>query len=736
MEKLNKQIQKQFDIMCQTAKLFRVEMSGQQVWDLYLSSFKKENDPIFRDPESSVHNCNHCKNFIRRYGNIVAIDENYNLVTMFNVECDEEYQDSMNALTKAITKSKIKEVFFETFNELNSLPYESCSKTANVFRLGIDKNHKRYTKEEAEKFGVVKKDEIKTFNHFHLNLPKLFVDMSGKSVEALMGEYRDNKTVFQRAMEEIPLDTLLLVKDLINQGSLLDGQTHLFKIEQIIPLKKAYDALDLKLKDNWCWVNSYNLPYAKFKNELIGTLCTELAEGEELNKACQSWNKRVDPANYMKAIAPITKRQIEEAQKFVEENGYTESFDRRFATIDDIKVSEILHSNIGKDAVKTVSIFDGVKPVKSQHKRNQFDGIEEVSIEKFMKDILPGCTSVEAFLQNNHERNMVSLTTANVKESKPIFKWNNNYSWTFNGNLAGKSQLSEMVEAKGGRTDGVFRFTHSWNELEPNQSLMDLHVFMPGNNHSKKIGDSYGKGRRVGWNHRTDLASGGNQDVDYVDQAPKGYIPVENITFPTLSKMPEGEYICKIHNWSFRNSGGRGKAEIAFEGNIFQYEYPATKNKEWVEIARVTLKNGKFSISHSLPVVGEQSKDIYGLETNQFHKVNLVCLSPNHWEENNVGNKHYFFMLDGCKSPISIRSFHAENLIPELANHRKVLEVLGHTTMIEPTNKQLSGLGFNATVKDELILKLSGSHKRIIKVLFSGLDTNKTIKKTKTLVNI
>jgi len=67
MEKLNKKIQSQFDIMCQTGKLFRVEMSGQQIWDLYLSSFKKENDPIFRDPKSSTHNCNHCKNFIRRY---------------------------------------------------------------------------------------------------------------------------------------------------------------------------------------------------------------------------------------------------------------------------------------------------------------------------------------------------------------------------------------------------------------------------------------------------------------------------------------------------------------------------------------------------------------------------------------------------------------------------------------------------------------------------------------------
>ena len=75
-------------------------------------------------------------------------------------------------------------------------------------------------------------------------------------------------------------------------------------------------------------------------------------------------------------------------------------------------------------------------------------------------------------------------------------------------------------------------------------------------------------------------------------------------------------------------------------------------------------------------------------------------------------------MLDGCKCPTSIRSFHSENLIPELAQHRKVLEVLGNTTMINSTDKQLSGLGFNATVKDELIVKLQGSFKRVIKIKF------------------
>ena len=75
-------------------------------------------------------------------------------------------------------------------------------------------------------------------------------------------------------------------------------------------------------------------------------------------------------------------------------------------------------------------------------------------------------------------------------------------------------------------------------------------------------------------------------------------------------------------------------------------------------------------------------------------------------------------MIDGCKSPVSTRSFHNENLLPELAAHRKVLEVLGTSNMIATSNKQLSGIGFNATVKDELIVKLQGTHKRVIKIKF------------------
>ena len=715
MQELNKLFQAQFALMCATGKLFKSSISGKQIWDIYLQSFKEGDDPTFRDPESSVHNCNHCNNFIRRYGNVVAIDKDFNIITLFDVVTSAEYQASVNNMSKELKAAPIANVFFETFNELTNLPYETCKKTNSVFRLGTDKNHKRYTQAEADMYpGVVKKNETRTFHHMHLDLPKEYVDMTGSSIESIQADYRSSKNVFLRAMVEIPLDTLDLVIDLINQGSLLDGTTHLKKVILMKNFKESFDKIDVSKRDNWAWIVSYKLAIAKFKNELVGVLCSELAEGEELNKACQSWNKRVDPANYMKAVAPITETQKKNAQKFVEENGYVESFDRRLAVLDDIKVNEILHSNVGEGKIKSVSMFDNVKTTSSRHKRNEFKGVEEVGIDHFMKNILPGCTSVEAFLENRLEGNLVTMTTSNEEDCKQMFKWANPYSWTYKGNLAGKSMIKEAVKSQGGVVDGVLNFRLAWNE-EGGKDGSDLDAWASepasaGRRIATKIGFStnYRKGRTPGRSPQS-----GQLDVDNTN--PNGRLAVENITWNDISKMNDGVYKMWVHQYAADNSQGF-KAEIEFNGETHEYSYdrPVSGN---VQVAEVTLKDGQFSIKHLLPST-TSSKELYGLDTQQFHKVNLMCLSPNHWGENNTGNKHYFFMLDGCKPDTALRSFHSENLDPELAQHRKVLEVLGAVNMLEPQDKSLSGLGFNATVKDEVILRLKGNFKRVVKVKF------------------
>lgn len=711
MINFNKKIQQQFNLMQQTGKLFQSKLTGREVFDIYLSAFTPENNPIFRDPASSEHNCNHCKNFIRRYGNIVAVDSNNKIITMFDIEdAGAEYQNSANEISKALKAAPIQEVFFETFNELNSLPYESCSRNNSVFRLGIDKNVKRYTKEEAKKFGVVKADEIRTFNHIHTNLGKEFVDMTGESVESIMAKFRSLKEVFKRAMDSISIDTLQLVRDLISQGSLLNGDAHLNKIEAIIPYKQKYDSLPAEERDNYAWVASYKLPIAGFGNDLIGTLCYELTEGKELNEACKAWNKRVDPANYMKATAPITQRQIEEAKQFVSENGMEDSFNRRLATIDDIKASEIKHMNIGKGEIQSVSVFDNVKSTSTRHKRAEFDNVEEVTIDKFMQDILPTAISIEVMLRNAHEHNMVTLTTAKSDDSKPIFKWSNNYSWTYNGNLAGKSEIKEAVKSRGGNVDGVMRISLAFPDTSDDY---DLHVIEPNGSHIY-----YG-------NVRQRHNSSGMLDLDA--QGVDGFQPaekrVENVIYTTKYLMPKGEYQIQINNFSRRGMHTNFKLEIEIEGESTILQMVKTRSDLPTILVAIVKYNGReFEVcpASGIEVVESKtiSKEIYGLQTNEFHKVNLLCLSPNHWGENNVGNKHYFFMLDKCKTPVSIRGFHNENLISDLLTHRKVMEVLGAKSMIEPADKQLSGLGFNATVRDELIVKVSGSHKRMIKIKF------------------
>jgi len=256
--------------------------------------------------------------------------------------------------------------------------------------------------------------------------------------------------------------------------------------------------------------------------------------------------------------------------------------------------------------------------------------------------------------------------------------------------------------------DGVLRFSIMWAEDNTDNSDLDAYCQEPNRN-------------IIHFRNKVSARTGGNLDIDITD--PNGHKlhfkkeVVENITYPSLSRMEDGAYYFYVNQYSARCSKGF-KAEIEFGGEIFSYEYKKPLlSKTNVRVADVFLKDGKFTIQHHLPETNA-SKEVYGLETNQFHKVNLVCLSPNHWGDNNVGNKHYLFMLEGCKSPTAIRGFHNENLLPELAQHRKVLEVLGTTNMVESTDNQLSGLGFNATVRDELIVKLSGTHKRVVKIKF------------------
>lgn len=703
-------LQVQFNRLCKTGILFRSTVPGREVWFAYMDGFGI--DTIFRDPQSSVHRCNTCRNFIERYGNIVAVDAELNIVTMWDGEADDEYRESFRRMSELLKSRPIADVFVETFDYLHKAPYEHTSEAAEDFALGVAKNVKQYTEEEADKYGVVEAGRVYTFEHLMVRLPREFVTFTAETVDAIQARLREDKVQLARGLAEIPADTLELVADLIGQGSLLNGDTYLTKVNDFLAKAKRYADVPAEKRDAWLWVTAHKYPYCRFRSELIGTLCTELAEGKELAKACEDWNKRVDPANYMKAKAPITQGMIDAAQQFVSENGYEASFNRRCATMEDIKVCDILHANSGDGRVKPVSIFDRLKPTATRKTVGDFKDVPQMNIDEFMANVLPQSASVEVYLENRLEKNFVTLTAPADADSKPIFKWPNNFGWTYNGDLAGKSEIREAVKSAGGFVDAYFRFSILWNENGHDICDLDAHAVEPDGTRIYFRAHNISNGARK-------TSMGGCLDIDMI--RPTG-VGVENIYWTDPSLLKDGDYEFAINNFD-DGPNTLTKAEIAIGGEVFQYEIPHRINGgKPVGIARVTIKDGRLTrIDHSEYVKDGSGlvREIYGLRTCEFHRVSLMCLSPNYWQSE-IGHKHYFFMLDGAKAPKPFRGFHNEFLVPELLNHRKVMEVLGHTMQVESSDGQLSGVGFNATVRDELTVRTTDrqQHQCVIKIKF------------------
>ena len=705
-------VKNQFAKMQQVnGNLFVSKLNGRDLTDLYLTSLEG-HDPVFRDPNSTTHTCNHCKNFLRRYGNTVSINAQGEIETMFDNTTSEgdEYHLAAINIGNALRAAGIESEFFETFDELQELPYEKgVKKSQSHFKLGVASNIKCYTEEEADKFGVVKAGETRTFNHFNAVLENKFVNSTGKSAAQLVGE---SKTQFQLLEKAMKIETSVYEDaiDFIDRKVLLNAEAAAANnIRKTMELQKAI--VGKTNYTNLLWLKSKEAgSFCRFINSLLGETIQKINAGEDLTAVCLFYNKAADSANFMKAVAPTTLRQRQETEKFFDENGYMPSIPRRHATMDDINISEIRHVNRDvKTSTKPMTIFDNIKVasvVGTTVTRKQFEKCEKITMSKFMEEILPNAERIEVLFESAQKDNLSIITTTVNQHAKPMFSWENNFSWTSKQNLAGKSFIKEAVKAQGGKVDGVLRASLSWAEDEPNNNTdLDLHCIEPDGNH-------------IYFGRKTGHLSGGNLDVDII--MPRDYKNknvVENIIYTTLNRMRDGIYKIFVEVWANRG-GSDFTVEIEFGGQITTFKYSGSyRGESTIYVCDIELKNGVFTIVNAhLPFSEDDSKtkNVWNIDTNTFHPVSLVSLSPNYWGDANVGNRHYFFAIQNCKTDEELRSFHNENLKPEFRAYRGTTELLGAHATVKPAPDQLAGLMFNATVQESVIVK--ATHNGVAKV--------------------
>ena len=667
------------DMVKNADTLFEISIDKDEFWNLYLDSFPAGTNPIFR--ERREYDCSCCRHFIKAIGNVVVIKGN-KIRTMWEFDAHSTtFQPVIDALDAYLKSKPVTDMFISKFKS-----------------VGTDKNHE-----------TMEGGKVATWEHFYLDLPKQFVDTTSRSVAEIQGSFRDTRNVFKRSLDEISEDAVMTILELIASNTLYKGEEWKAVLQKFLQYKRTYDALSDEAKGNFAWENAKaaGMTVGRIRNHSIGTLLVDVSEDTDLEVALKKYEVMTAPANYKRPQPKYTPKQLEAAQKTVTDLGYMGSLPRRYAKLDDIRVNNILFCN--RDAAKRIDggmdIF-GEMMAEATSSPKKFNRVEEISIEKFITDVLPTAKSVEAYLENRHAPNLCSLIAPKNADAPTMFKWGNPFSWAYSGNIT-DSDMKERVKGAGGKVDGDLRFSIQWNEDGKDNCDLDAHCIEASGeeiyfSHARKPGFSRTRGQL---------------DVDIV--SPCGKVAVENITWANRNTMEPGTYKFFVHQFS--GSAKKGfRAEIEFDGTVHSFDYNHTMRcGQNVHVAEVTLDaNGNFTIKELLPS-SASSKDIWNLKTNNFVPVTVMMYSPNYWDEQQgIGHKHYMFMLKDCVNPETPNGFYNEFLKNELTQHKRVFEALGSKMAVESVEDQLSGLGFSSTKRNDLVVKVKGQTERIMKIKF------------------
>lgn len=651
-----------------------------EVWDAYLNAYPEGTNEVFRERRS--YDCNNCAKFVRRAGNLIAINETGDRTTVWDVAAPGYYGAVAASMHAFIGSAQIEGFFIP--KEANLVGVESNMENPMIY------------------------PNPATWRHFYYNFK---VQRLSNNRGTLQNNVKSQMAVLRRAMEETSLEAAETVRDLILENSLYRGDEFLSTVKKFMIFKNMYLTSYVgypRLAETWLWWHAAitrNNPYfSSFRNSSIGTLMADISEGVELEVAVKKYESKVAPENYQRPKPLVTEAMKKRARATAEELGIGNSLGRRMARIDDLTINNVLYAD--REAEKAIEgdVFDLIGPA-GEVADIDTEKLQEISMDKFLSDFLPETTSIELYMENRLESNLVTLVAPVVTDSKPLFKWNNGFSWSYNGNLA-DSSIKESVKKRGGNVEGDVRFSIMWSgPASSDDSDLDAHCKFHG-------GHIYYSNPNDGT---------GSLDIDI--QSPKshrGKDIVENITFPNINRMKSTVYEFKVHQYAARSSQGF-TAELEILGELYTYTYPKPlPNKSFVPVVRVTISNGKVvDIKHDItPSSVNNSKEIWGMKTGGFYPVKSIMLSPNHWDGNEVGNKHFFFMINGCEREDVSRGFFNEFLRPELKDHRKVFEALGGLMQVESVEPkyQLSGVGLSNTKDNFVVVKLKGKLNKVIKL--------------------
>lgn len=670
-----------FQAIAKAPQVYVTDVDGEALYQCYLAAFPEGENPVFK--KVTEHECSCCRHFIRRAGNVVSVSDEGVAHTIWDEAAEDApypYNAVASVLRDAVLVAGVSDLY-------RVLPKEFSFGAATT--RSLDEGGKALT-----------------WNHFYTDaIPKA---LQVTSPDQVRGDYRTTVQVFTRGLVELAPSAIDTVLSLIEANNLYRGAEFKPAVVQFMAAQKAFQTKRPREQSTFAWTHATG-PASRFRNTVIGTLVQDISEGVDVERAVASFEAKVAPTNYKRTTAVITPAMVRKAMETIETLGLEPALERRFAVIGDISVRDVkwVDGSV-RSAMKDGLADTLMKVATTVSAKKDEERAEDIGLDAFVEQVLPTATSLYIALEGKHLGNLMSLTAPVHPEPKQLFRWNNDFAWSYGGNVA--DSIAERVKKAGGKVEGaLLRVSLSWFNFDD----LDLHIHEPT---GRGLG---GLQNHISFRNKRG-STGGTLDVDMNAGAGRTREAVENVVW--TAKMPNGAYKVVVNNFAQRETSDVGfVVEVECAGKLSHFSFNKTvRNQQDIHVVTLHMKEGLIErVETGDPAITASniSQEKWGLSTEQYVKVDTVTLSPNYWGSNAVGNKHTFFVLRGAVCDEPMRGIYNEFLHPRLQEHRKVFEVIGDKTKCVPTEGQLSGLGFSSTKKTSFLARVQqGKRQRLYSI--------------------
>lgn len=412
--------------------LFNTTADVFALWSTYINSFPVEL--------RQHYNCHTCRDFIQRYGGLVAIEEDgTKRPLLWDIDLPEPFEGVVTAMHRLVWKNKVVGVF--RWNE--------------------------------RQWGVATTEDVKrgcTWTHLHGVAAFDYHDQL-KTPGQQMAECREEYAMLNRGLADYPLEVLQQAVRVLDANALFRAEKSREMATWLFDLHTRRNAVRGEVRQNITWLAVATAPvgFAHFRTTILGTLLDDIKAGLPFEAISQRWRKKVDPLQYQRPQTPPRMGHIATAEKVFAELGLGPALKRRYATIEDIQQFVWRPTPAAPEQPATSGLFGHLLPDTTTVRVLELPPTL-ITWEKFREKVLPTCLEMEVMVPVSGW--FYGLTAASDPDAPPLLQWDglegfprNSLSWYFYSPSSTATQWGLRANIWT-PVNGIFLSPHQWHEPE------------------------------------------------------------------------------------------------------------------------------------------------------------------------------------------------------------------------------------------------------------------------------